>query len=563
MSGSYRCSRDPQEVDAVDSSRFRTLALTLLALTLVGAAACDDEGTTGLPEDPPEFTAADGINGGTMYDKFWTPETGWNQSDPNLATFNDHSDFFRCKQCHAWDRKANTASYIGRAPSATRPNVSSVNLIEHAEHHTPQELFDALWSSSGRRSVSADLSTYDPNTNSTIGDQMPDLSEIMTEGQVWDLVKFLKQEANDTDLLYDYTTTGTYPTGSITYTNIGAGGDATNGDAIYAANCAACHGADGRAIVVDGEYTVGSFLRAKPYEVQHKVKFGQPGTTMGSGILTDIDDILDLYAALTDETSYPDPAFSVADGINGGTMYDKFWTPETGWNQSDPNLQTFNDYADFFRCKQCHAWDRLGTAASYIGRAPSTTRPNVASLNLKTATAAMSEQELFDALWRSTGRRPVSADLSTYDPVTNSTVGDQMPDLSDIMTEEQVWDLVKFLREEAIDTDFLYGYTTLGTYPTGSITYSDIGTGGNAANGDAVYAASCAICHGADGTAVPVDGTYSVGSFLRAKPYEVQHKVKFGQPGTTMASGILTDVSDIRDLYLALRNAANYPDPSP
>jgi mono/diheme cytochrome c family protein len=106
--------------------------------------------------------------------------------------------------------------------------------------------------------------------------------------------------------------------------------------------------------------------------------------------------------------------------------------------------------------------------------------------------------------------------------VTNSTVGDQMPDLSEIMTEEQVWDLVKFLKEEAIDTDLIYSYTTTGIYPTGSITYSDIGAGGNAANGDAVYAASCAICHGADGTGIVVDGSYSVGSFLRAKPYEVQ-----------------------------------------
>jgi hypothetical protein len=57
---------------------------------------------------------------------------------------------------------------------------------------------------------------------------------------------------------------------------------------------------------VDGSFSVGSFLRAKPYEVQHKVKFGQPGTSMGS-LLTDIADILDLYLALTNTTTYPDP----------------------------------------------------------------------------------------------------------------------------------------------------------------------------------------------------------------------------------------------------------------
>ncbi|UCC81818.1 MAG: c-type cytochrome [Gemmatimonadota bacterium] len=556
-----RCSLDLKEVDAVDSSRFRTLALAFVALTLVATAACDDEETTGVPEDPPEFTNADGINGGTMYDKFWTPETGWNQSDPNLQTFSDFADFFRCKQCHAWDRLGTAASYIGRAPRTTRPNVSSLDLKQATAGMTPQELFDALWSpTADRRLVTADLSTYDPVSNPTVGDQMPDLSDIMTEAQVWDLVKFLKEEANDTDLLYDYTTTGTYPTGSITYSNIGAGGNATNGDEIYADNCAACHGADGRAFLVDGEFTIGSFLRAKPYEVQHKVKFGQPGTAMGS-LVTDINNILDLYAALTNETNYPDPAFEASDGINGGTMYDKFWTPETGWNQNDPNLQTFNDFPNFFRCKQCHAWDRLGNAASYIGRAPSTTRPNVASLNLKAATEAMSEQELFDALWTSTGRRSVTADLSTYDPATNSTVGDQMPDLSEIMTEEQVWDLVKFLKEEAIDTDLLYDYTTTGTYPTGSITYSNIGAGGNAASGDAIYAANCAACHGADGTGIVVDGSFSVGSFLRAKPYEVQHKVKFGQPGTAMGS-LVTDVSDVLDLYAALTNESNYPNPN-
>jgi mono/diheme cytochrome c family protein len=184
----------------------------------------------------------------------------------------------------------------------------------------------------------------------------------------------------------------------------------------------------------------------------------------------------------------------------------------------------------------------------------------VASLDLKAATAAMDEQELFDALWTSAGRRSVSADLSTYDPATNSTVGDQMPDLSEIMTEEQVWDLVKFLKDEANDTDLLYDFTTTGTYPTGSITYSNIGAGGDATAGDAIYAARCTGCHGADGTGILVDGSFSVGSFLRAKPYEAQHKVKFGQPGTAMGS-LVTDLTEILDLYLALTNATTYPDP--
>jgi len=563
-----RCSEDPKDAGTVACSRYKTLALALVAFLLVGAAGCgdDDGGTTDPPGDPPGFTAASGINGGQMFDKFWADETGWNQSDPNLATFSGNSNFFRCKQCHAWDRLGNAASYIGRAPSTTRPNVSSVNLKQATASMTPQDLFDALANSVGRRPLSADLSTYDPATNSTVGDQMPDLSEFMSDAQIWDLAKFLLTEAIDTDDLYNSSTSGSYPTGSIDYMNIGLDGNAASGDAIYEADCASCHGADGRQFLVDGEFSVGSFLRAKPYELQHKVKFGQLGTGMAtsSPLVSDVGEIKDLYKALTDVAAYPDPVGpGTASGIIGGRLFDKFWASETGWDQSDPNLATFNGSSNFFRCKQCHAWDRLGNAASYISRAPSTTRPNVSSINLKQAAASMTEQQLFDAIKRSTGRRSVSADLSTYDPVTNSTVGDQMPNLSEFMEDEFIWDLVLFLQDEAIDTDDLYTGTTTGTYPTGSIAYSNIGMGGNAANGDLIYTARCIACHGTDGTLITVDGSFSVGSFLRAKPYEMQHKVKFGQLGTGMAtsSPLVSDINEMLDLYLALTNATNYPDP--
>ena len=287
-------------------SAYRRLVLAAAGFMVIGIAACGDDGPT-TPANPPEFDAADGINGGQMFDKFWAQETGWNQSDPNLATFNASSNFFRCKQCHAWDQLGRTASYIGRAPTTTRPNVALVNLKLEAAEHSPQELFDELKTSVGRRPLSADLASYDPDTNSTVGDQMPDLSEFMTDAQLWDLVKFLKEEAIDTDLLYDFLTTGLYPNGSITYMNIGQGGNAAAGDSVYASSCAGCHGADGRQFLVDGSFSVGSFLRAKPYEAQHKVKFGQLGTGMGS-LVTDITEMLDMYLALTNTTTYPDPA---------------------------------------------------------------------------------------------------------------------------------------------------------------------------------------------------------------------------------------------------------------
>lgn len=49
--------------------------------------------------------------------------------------------------------------------------------------------------------------TYDPNTNATIGEQMPDHSEILTDAKIWDLVKFIKEGFLDVTQLYDATYT--------------------------------------------------------------------------------------------------------------------------------------------------------------------------------------------------------------------------------------------------------------------------------------------------------------------------------------------------------------------
>jgi mono/diheme cytochrome c family protein len=149
--------------------------------------------------------------------------------------------------------------------------------------------------------------------------------------------------------------------------------------------------------------------------------------------------------------------------------------------------------------------------------------------------------------------------LSTYDPNTNFVVGDQMPDVGSIFTDAQIWNLVKFLKAEAIDVNQLYNFVVTGTYPTGSIVYSDIGLNGDAASGATTYAAKCAGCHGANGTAIIVDGSYHVGSFIRAKPNEAQHKIKFGQLGSMMgAQG--TTLTQMRNLYRALSDPANFPD---
>ena len=294
------------------NSKLRVLSVGLVVY-LAFATGCSHDNP--LPLTP--YQKATSVNGGRMYDKFWASETGFDQTDTNFDTFNDNANFFRCKQCHAWDGLGNAGSYIGRGPNATRPNISSLDLYEMAQQQTSDELFTALKKTSGRRDIGYDLSQYDPATNKEEGDKMPDLTQILDDKQLWDLVKFMKEGMFDVSQLYDGTYTGTYPSGSASYDNIGLSGNAANGDAYYSANCAGCHGADGTSIPLGGK-GVGYFARSKPYELQHKTKYGQLGSSMGAADpTTTLEEMRDLYKALSDP-KYPDEnvgPISFADNI--------------------------------------------------------------------------------------------------------------------------------------------------------------------------------------------------------------------------------------------------------
>lgn len=286
------------------------IKIFLLGLTvfLFTATSCnnDDDGDTVVTEVP-AIELASLAEGGVMYDKFWAVESGFDQNNANIPAFNAAGNFFRCKQCHGWDGLGNAGAYISRAASASRPNVSSLNLFDLAKDKSYDELFESLKKTAGRRDISTDLTTYDPDTNNAEGDRMPNLNQIFTDDELWDLVKFLKDGMFDVTELYDATYTGAYPTGSVAYSNVGKDGDDALGKAYYAANCSStgCHGADGKAIAIEG-LSVGQFFRNKPYETQHKVKYGQPGSIMVPQPEATIDEIRNLYKAGADVTAFPD-----------------------------------------------------------------------------------------------------------------------------------------------------------------------------------------------------------------------------------------------------------------
>jgi len=529
-----------------------------------------------------KYALADGINGGRLYSKFWATETGFSLTNSNLQdqteldAITGRSNFFRCKQCHGWDRLGRDGGYSDRAPKTSRPNVADFDLEFFVQNASIAELFNAIKTGSAtRRDVTTDLSGYDPAVEPTIGDQMPDYGQIFIDDQIWDLVKFLKKEAYDTTLLYDITLEeGTsYPNRARTFSNIGKDGNLDSGNSIFIDNCASCHGVNGTEFLVDGAtYTVGRHLRKKPYEDQHKVKFGHLGSSMVAHPDLTTNDAKDLFKALTDTVLYPDEQtdFTNANGINGGRMYSKFWATETGFTLANSNLQNqaeldaITTRSNFFRCKQCHGWDRLGREGGYSDRAPKTSRPNVADFDLAAFVSSATSQQIFNAIKTGTAqRRDINTDLSSYDPAIDPTVGDQMPDYAQIFTDEQIWDLANFLKNEALDTTQLYDITfDNGVYPNQARTFSDIGKEGDASNGFTIYANKCASCHGADGTAFLVDGgNYTVGRHLRTKPYEDQHKVKFGHLGSTMGAILANDpLSDIKDLFKALDDDVIFPD---
>jgi cytochrome c553 len=216
---------------------------------------------------------------------------------------------------------------------------------------------------------------------------------------------------------------------------------------------------------------------------------------------------------------------------------------------------------DFYRCKACHSWDGQGNAAAYANRTGQSTlnagRPDVSSVNLRSTALQAGFQELFDLVEHS-GARDIDASDNTH------------PDYSVELTTGQIWNLVKFMREEWVEPSLLYdievsgpvmyvdytGVTPVVVAPT--ITYSNIGALGTESAGQTLFAATCATCHGADGTLIDIDGR-SVGEYVRDKPYEVWFKAKFGEPGF-MPSGLVTATSDLQDLYAALANATNFPD---
>lgn len=133
---------------------------------------------------------------------------------------------------------------------------------------------------------------------------MPAYDEIFNDQEIWNLVKFIKEEGDNYRNYYAMSITGSYPRATVRFVDIGKGGDRANGDRLYKRQGAACHGPDGTALDLGGK-SAEAFAREKTYEMVHKIRFGQPGSAMSGTPLT-VREMNDLHRALAEKTTYPD-----------------------------------------------------------------------------------------------------------------------------------------------------------------------------------------------------------------------------------------------------------------
>lgn len=202
-------------------------------------------------------------------------------------------------------------------------------------------------------------------------------------------------------------------------------------------------------------------------------------------------------------------AYDAADGVRGARLYDHVL------NEKGINDANMTDKPNFFRCKSCHGWDLKGQWGVLIDKAPSATYPKVADVNLIDEVRVNDNpKEIYDAIRHMNGRDPKSG-----------TYTEEMPRYDDILTSNDIWDLVKFIKVTAHQADDFYTLTTTGTYPNGTKVFSDIGKNGDPVAGRATYDAKCAVCHGANGSQINIycKGEW-LGDMFRNDPHEIQHK---------------------------------------
>jgi thiosulfate dehydrogenase len=194
--------------------------------------------------------------GGQLYDNWWKVTVDaekpaedqplWKTQNTNKR--NGYSTY-RCKECHGWDYKGRDGAY-GKGSHYT----GFKGVYKASKRKSVKDLEGLLKGSIKEHDFSGQLSEND----------ISDLSLFIKYGII-DLVEFINSDGSP------------------------VGGDIRAGQNFFATNCMTeCHGPDGMAIDFGDEKKpgfIGTVANMNPWEFIHKVRAGQPGTRMSSGII--------------------------------------------------------------------------------------------------------------------------------------------------------------------------------------------------------------------------------------------------------------------------------------
>ena len=206
----------------------------------------------------------------------------------------------------------------------------------------------------------------------------------------------------------------------------------------------------------------------------------------------------------------------------GGQLYDNWWGTTTDNHKPSGNhslwrTQNTNKRSGYstYRCKECHGWDYLGKDGAY-GKGSHYT----GFVGVYNASRKMTAKELEAVLMGSTNR---DHDFSMY------------------LKDEDISNLVLFMKMGIVESSIY-------------IKADGSSNGGNVNMGQEVYSKTCMTeCHGPQGMAINFGDDKKpdfIGNIARKNPWEFIHKVRSGQPGTRMSSGIIFKMTDkeLRDL---------------
>ncbi len=195
----------------------------------------------------------------------------------------------------------------------------------------------------------------------------------------------------------------------------------------------------------------------------------------------------------------------------GGRLYDN-WISETkaatpAANQSLWALQTTNTRTgtDTWRCKECHGWDYKGKGGAYSKGSHFT-----GFVGVYDAGTSKSQEQLLEILKGSTDIRH---------------------DFSKVLDAQSLGELAGFLSQSLVNENPYIDFATKKPI------------GGNATRGAQFYGSVCAACHGSDGKQLnfgSAEAPEFVGTLALDNPWEFVHKVRFGQAGAAMPSGLVT-----------------------